>query len=125
MTEEPDPAAGVGNGENDAPDENNVVDDPNGNENGQPQPNDSNGQPKADDPPAAKPKAKVPDSPTKKYDAKPLKQHEAWLKKFGPHYENSKIGENLVKKYAPKAFPYVKAVSDVKSSKNCQLPNGS
>jgi len=83
-----------------------------------PQSTDENGNKDNSTAKPAKPKAK--DSPLKKFDAKPLKKHEDWLKS-GPlkkYFEGSKVGENYVKNHFPEAFPYAKAIADAKSSKN-------
>ncbi|HEX7661752.1 MAG TPA: hypothetical protein VF444_19960 [Pseudonocardiaceae bacterium] len=49
-----------------------------------------------------------------------MKKHEDFLKTFqgGAPYDKVKFMENLVKEKFPDQFPWIKALSDAKSSKN-------
>jgi len=64
--------------------------------------------------PAAKP------SPFKKFEVPLLNKHQPWLQKngFGDAQAKTKFVDSWVKTHYPEGYPYIKAISDAKSSKN-------
>jgi hypothetical protein len=66
------------------------------------------------------PKRSPRNSPLKKFEVPALKKHEEWLadKGFGADIDKAKFVDNWLKNNHPDAYPYLKTVSDVKSSKN-------
>jgi hypothetical protein len=60
------------------------------------------------------------DSFLKKFDVAALKKHESWLKSptFNGAFNQVKFVDRWTKSHLPAAYPYLKTISDAKSSKN-------
>lgn len=73
--------------------------------------------------PAASPAPAVraaKDSPLKRFDVAALKKHESWLQspRFNGAFNRVKFFDRWTKSHFPAAYPYIKTLSDAKSSKN-------
>ena len=71
-------------------------------------------------PNAGRPQRPLTNSPLKKFEVPALKKHEKWLadQGFGADIDKAKFVDNWLKNNHPDVYPYLKTISDAKSSKN-------